>query len=93
MTLGEWNLLETELGDIDFDTWTEQIDARKAMACQVLVWFLRKKDGVQEDRTSVNFPIRRLVLTRIPKEPASTPETSDESTSETSPSSDTDQQT
>lgn len=94
MTLGEWNMIEVELGgDVDFDAWTEGIDARRAMACQVLVWFLRLKAGRNEERSSVNFPIRRLTVMRLPKEPDSTPEISDASTSGPSPAEDTDPQT
>lgn len=87
MTVGESNLIETEL-DMSFDDWVDAIDARRAMACQVLVWFLKLKAGQNEERTSINFPIRRLELKRIPKEPSSTPETSGGSTSVTSPESD-----
>jgi hypothetical protein len=61
-TLAEALMLETETGT-SFDDWVSGIDARSAIPCQVLVWFLRRQDGRQEDRMSVDFPIRRLSLT------------------------------
>lgn len=68
-TVAEEFLLESEHGGT-FDEWMTGIDDRKAAACQILVWFLRRKAGRQEDRLAVDFPIRRLVT-----EPIDTPET------------------
>lgn len=74
-TLGEALMLETETGT-SFDEWVQGIDARAAVPCQVLVWFLRRKDGRQEDRMSVDFPIRRLDLTHLEDEVDADPEAS-----------------
>lgn len=64
-TVGEQLMLEAELGGLSFEQWVADIDSRKGLACQVLVWFLRRKAGKQQDRTAVNFPIRRLDLEPI----------------------------
>ena len=64
-TLAESLMIESELGGMAFDDWVAAIDERRPVACQVLVWFLRRKGGEQVDRLSVNFPIRRLELTKV----------------------------
>lgn len=64
-TNADERLLEGEIPGFTFDTWASDIDARRADACEVLVWMLRRKAGNQSDRTSVLFPIRRLDLTEL----------------------------
>lgn len=63
-TLGENLMIETETGGT-FDEWVKAIDERRAVACQVLVWFLRRQAGRQEDRMAVDFPIRRLDVEKL----------------------------
>ena len=63
-TVSEELMLEGEHG-LSFDEWVEAVDERKAIPCQVLVWFLRRKAGRQEDRMSVDFPIRRLATEQL----------------------------
>lgn len=71
----EWGAIETETG-MSFEDWTNAIDARKWVPCQVLVWFLRQKAGRQEERRDVDFKIRQLKLVRVddPKAPTETSE-------------------
>lgn len=75
ITVAEEYRLESELGGLSFDQWLTEVDERRASACQTLIWFLRYKAGRVEDRSQVNFPIRRLVLESIeepdPNSPAS----------------------
>jgi len=90
-TVGEELLLEGELGGVTFDEWVDGINDCLAVPCQVLIWFLRLKEGRQEARTSVNFPIRRMQFIQTKKPPAgipedqAAPETSAAATSEPSP--------
>lgn len=87
MTLGECLMVETETG-LSFDDWLTAIAEDRAEACQVLVWFLRRKAGRQEERIAVDFPIRRLIFEQI-AEPAADadPEASAASEAATPPSS------
>ena len=89
MTLGEMSMcLDQELGGMTFADWMRGIINNQPIPCQVLVWYLRLKAGRQEDRTSVNFPIRKLDVDLVPKdEPNSS--NSDPSTSDSSPEPDT----
>lgn len=57
--------IENEAG-VSFEEWLIEIDKVKAIACQVLVWFLRQKAGIQEVRRDVDFKIRQLRLVRVP---------------------------
>lgn len=66
ITVADMLLLKSELGDRTFDQWLNGIDQREPVECQVLIWYLRRKDGRQEDRMAVDFPLRRLVLEPIP---------------------------
>jgi hypothetical protein len=61
----EWSLIETELG-MSFEQWVSEINEARFVACQGLVWFLRRKAGRLEDRMAVDFKIRQLVLAREP---------------------------
>lgn len=88
-TLAETLMLENETGET-FDDWVTGIDARRAVPCQVLIWFLRYKAGKQEDRMTVDFPIRRLNLVHIVEEVEDDPEASagsEPATSQPSPAS------
>lgn len=61
VTLGEQLMLEKESGQ-SYEDWISQVGRGRAEACQILVWFLRRKQGVQLERFSVDFPIRELEL-------------------------------
>lgn len=87
ITVGESLMLEQELDGATFDDWLVAIDERRAVPCQVLIWFLRRKAGRQEDRMGVEFPIRRLSLTKVEDDPDPDPNVSADSESATSPSS------
>jgi len=67
VTLGECLMIEGEHGG-SFDDWVRQVGDGRAEACQVLVWFLRRKAGQQVDRASVDFPIRKLTITYVEPE-------------------------
>lgn len=78
----EWKLCKDEFGG-DFEDWIRAIDARDADACQVLIWWLRSKKGIDLDRADVDFKIRQLVTEQTPDPegeavvPASTTATSE----------------
>lgn len=69
----EWGAIEEETG-LTYDEWTVAIDQRKWVPCQVLIWFLRQKNGRPEVRREVDFKIRQLDVERVPdpKGPGST---------------------
>lgn len=85
-TVNELSLLEQETGGVTFKQWITDIDARKSTACQTLIWYLRRKNGQQMDRFSVDFPIFKLKTEKVelPEDPAASP-SSDAATSVSSP--------
>lgn len=73
VTLSEQLLVENEAGT-SYDDWIEDgVANSRAEACQILIWFLRRKAGQQQERFSVEFAIRKLTLTKI-EEPVALPE-------------------
>jgi hypothetical protein len=80
----EWKLCKDEFGG-DFEDWVNGFVARDPDACQVLIWWLRSKKGINLDRVAVDFKIRQLVTEQIPDPegeavvPASTTATSETS--------------
>jgi hypothetical protein len=90
-TVNEELLLEGEHG-MTFEEWVEAVDERRAVPCQVLIWYLRRKADptYQVERMAVDFPIRRLATEEI-EAPAVVPPTQAEpvesgpATSSTSP--------
>src|SRR5881628_2956917 len=64
MLLSDWALVEEEFGGT-FDEWVRGIDQRAAGACQVLIWFLRRQNGLVIDRSKVDFPIRQLSTVKV----------------------------
>lgn len=75
VTLSEQLMLENE-AECSYEEWisgAHSIRAGYAEACQILVWFLRRKAGQQMDRFAVDFPIRRLDIEQI-EEPVALPE-------------------
>lgn len=83
-TLAECLAIESELDGMAWDEWLAAIDDRRAVACQVLIWFLRHKAGNQQDRHAVDFPLRKLSIAVIPD---ADPEASAASDAATEPSS------
>jgi hypothetical protein len=75
-TVSDQLLLENELDGQPFEDWLAAVDQRKAVACQVLIWYLRRKKDptYQQERFAVDFPIRRLVTAEI-EEPLPLPPT------------------
>lgn len=74
--LGECLMIEREAGT-SYDQWISDVASNRAVACQVLVWFLRRKAGKpQEERIGVEFPIRKLDITEIVEEAGEDPEAS-----------------
>ena len=64
VTVGECLMLEAE-AESSYDQWIRDVGNNRAVACQILVWFLRRKEGRQEDRAAVDFPIRKLEITEL----------------------------
>jgi hypothetical protein len=64
VTLGEQLMLQVEATS-SYQNWIGDVGNEDAEACQILVWFLRRKAGRQEDRLSIDFPIRELDLEQI----------------------------
>lgn len=93
MLASEWGMVETELG-MPFRDWLNAIDRREFTATQGLVWFLRYKAGRQMHRSEVDFKIRQVTLTQLPKDPEADTENSEPATSSPSTeSSESDQAT
>lgn len=93
MMASEWGMVETELG-MSFDDWLDAFDRRDFTATQGLVWFLRYKAGQQMHRSEVDFKIRQVDVTRLPKDPEADTESSEPDTSSpSSESSESDQAT
>jgi len=69
MMLSEWADVEEAYGGTFMD-WVNAIDAREAKACQVLIWWLRRRKGIDIDLDAVDFKIRQLTTTEI-KDPPS----------------------
>ena len=60
-------LLENESG-MSYDEWIlDGVRLSRAVPCQILVWFLRRKadPAYQVDRMAIEFPIRKLDLERL----------------------------
>lgn len=70
----EWMMIQNELGGMKWEPWLDSIDARDFPACQVLIWFLRYKNGQQQDRFSVDFPLFQLALSVVDDEVVDGPE-------------------
>lgn len=65
MLLSEWAEVE-EAYSGTFRDWVDAIDAREAKACQVLIWWLRRKKGIVLAVDDVDFKIRQLTTEPIP---------------------------
>lgn len=73
VTFSEQLLIENE-ADCSYDDWIlEGVSESRAVPCQILVWFLRRKAGQQQERFAVDFPIRKLTLEKL-DEPVALPE-------------------
>ena len=72
-----------------FDAWILGISEDRWVPCQTLIWFLRTKAGQQVDRRSVDFPLRKMQMTKVPKDEPDT-ELSETNGSDPSPSSESD---
>lgn len=86
VTLGECLMIENEAEQI-YDAWIRDVGDGRSVACQILIWFLRRKAGRQEDRIAVEFPIRKLDITEIVEAVADDPEASAGSEPATEPTS------
>jgi len=62
VSVGECLMLENESGQ-GYERWIADVGDGRAVACQILVWFLRRKAGRQEDRLAIDFPLRKLEIT------------------------------
>lgn len=71
MTGTECYAVEQELEGTEFvvfDDWITGIDQGRWLACQALLWFLRYKAGQPSERIDIDFPLRKLQVTRAPKD-------------------------
>jgi hypothetical protein len=65
MMLSEWAECEAAYGGT-FKEWAIAINDREAKACRVLVWWLRRKKGIDLELADVDFKIRQLDVEPIP---------------------------
>jgi hypothetical protein len=72
MMLSDWSTVEDHFGGT-FDGWIDGINDRDAAACRVLIWWLRRRKGIELDLAAVDFKIRQLAVEPL-KEPAADPE-------------------
>jgi len=87
VTFGEQLLLETESG-MSYNEWiADGVAEERAVACQILIWFLRRKAGRQEDRMSIDPQIRKLDIEEIVEVVDADPEASAASEAAGSPTS------
>jgi hypothetical protein len=64
MMLSEWAECAAKFGGT-FEDWVAAVDDRDARACQVLIWFLRHKKGIDVALEDVDFKIRQLVTEQV----------------------------
>lgn len=72
LPLSDWLMIGAELrasGEwVSPRKFLYDVDDKQMGPCQVLVWFLRRKDGRNEDRFTVDFPLLSLEMTPVDDE-------------------------
>jgi hypothetical protein len=62
----EWGELAQRLGGMSFEDWVDGIDQRDFGPCRALIWFLRRRKGIDLDLADVDFKIRQMDTEKIP---------------------------
>lgn len=69
-----WNQVETDLS-LPFPRFIQAVDDRQFLPCQWLIWYLRRQDGLEQDRLSVDFHLTLLKLVPMPDPEATAADT------------------